>query len=170
LEQDKFASSTRVKPKASKVIRKSSKARKLMPADSLPVRREPSEQSRRIALVAAEAGLAKKASEIEIVDVSSKVDYADYLVLMTGHSDRHVAAIADHVDDLLGQHGFSAMSVEGLPRASWVLLDFVDVVVHVFLAEARTLYDLDGLWLDARRLPVPGHPVPERPGMGPVPT
>jgi ribosome-associated protein len=167
LEQDKFASSSRVKPKASKVIRKSPKRRKVAPVDTSPVRREPGEQSRRIALLAAEAGLAKKASEIEIVDVSSKVDYADYLVLMTGHSDRHVAAIADHVDELLGQHDFSAISVEGLPRASWVLLDLVDVVVHVFLAEARTLYDLDGLWLDARRLPVPGHSTPQRPGMGP---
>jgi ribosome-associated protein len=116
----------------------------------------PGEQSRRIALLAAEAALDKKASEVEIVDVSGKVDYADYLVLMTGHSDRHVSAIADGVDELLRRHGIRAISVEGLPRASWVLIDFVDVVVHVFLAEARALYDLDGLWMDARRIPVHG--------------
>jgi ribosome-associated protein len=114
----------------------------------------PSEQSRRIAIWAAEAALDKKASEVEIVDVSGKVDYADFLVLMTGHSDRHVSAIADGVDEFLRKQGIRAMSVEGLPRASWVLLDFVDVVVHVFLAEARVLYDLDGLWMDARRIPV----------------
>jgi ribosome-associated protein len=116
----------------------------------------PGEQSRRIALLAAEAALDKKASEVEIIDVSGKVDYADYLVLMTGHSDRQVSAIADGVDELLRRHGVRAISVEGLPRASWVLIDFVDVVVHVFLAETRALYDLDGLWMDARRIPIGG--------------
>ena len=111
--------------------------------------------SRQIALLAAQAGLDKKASGVEIVDVSGKIDYADYLVLMTGQSDRHVAAIAQSVDDLLTKNGHDAISVEGLPKASWVLIDFVDVVVHVFLEEARSLYDLDGLWMDARRVPVP---------------
>ncbi len=115
-----------------------------------------SESSARIALLAAEAGLDKKASAVEIIDVSGKVDYADFLVLMTGSSDRHVAAIADAVDEHLGKHGIASISIEGRPAASWVLIDFVDVVVHIFQQESRTVYDLDGLWMDARRLPVPG--------------
>ena len=108
--------------------------------------------SQKIALAAAEAGLDKKASEVAIIDVSGKVDYADYLVLMTGHSDRHVAALAESVDDALGKKGFHSISVEGLPRGEWVLIDFVDVVVHVFQERSRALYDLDGLWMDARRV------------------
>jgi ribosome-associated protein len=108
-----------------------------------------------MALAAAEAGLDKKASEVEIVDVTGKVDYADFLVLMTGHSDRHVAAIAESVDDALGKKGWHSISVEGLPRGEWVLIDFVDVVVHVFQERTRSLYDLDGLWMDARRLTPP---------------
>ncbi|MFC1641743.1 ribosome silencing factor [Myxococcota bacterium] len=112
------------------------------------------EESRRMALLAAEAGLDKKASEVEIIDVTGKVDYADYLVLMTGTSDRHVAAIAREVDALLDRNNVRAISVEGLPRASWVLLDFVSVVVHVFLADKRSLYDLGGLWMDAQRIAV----------------
>jgi ribosome-associated protein len=108
-----------------------------------------------MALLAAQAGLDKRAAEIEIIDVTGKVDYADYLVLMTGHSDRHVATIAQAVDEMLSRHGANAISVEGLPRGNWVLIDFVDVVVHVLLQEARALYDLDGLWMDARRVPVP---------------
>jgi ribosome-associated protein len=120
----------------------------------------PSDEAKRVALLAAQAGLDKKASEIEIIDVTGKVDYADYLILMTGQSDRHVSAIADAVEATLGKEGFRAISVEGLPRGQWVLLDFVDVVVHVFQAETRALYDLDGLWMDARRVrlsdPVPG--------------
>ena len=64
-------------------------------------------------------------------------------------------AIAHAVDELLARSGHRALSVEGLPQARWVLIDLVDVVVHVFLEDARSLYDLDGLWMDARRVPVP---------------
>jgi ribosome-associated protein len=103
-------------------------------------------------LLAAQAGLDKKATGIEIIDVSDKVDYADYLVLMTGASDRNVAAIAQEVDAALSKAGVQSLAVEGLPAATWVLIDFVDVVVHVFLRDARSLYDLDGLWMDADRL------------------
>jgi ribosome-associated protein len=117
--------------------------------------------SARTALLAAEAGLDKKASAIEIIDVTGKVDYADFLVLMTGSSDRHVAAIADAVEELLGRNGIHSISMEGRTIASWVLIDFVDIVVHVFQKEARAVYDLDGLWMDASRLPVPTAPYVE---------
>lgn len=110
--------------------------------------------SRRIALLAAQAGLEKKATGVEIIDVTGKVDYADFLVLMTGQSDRNVAAIANGVDEELTKAGVRALSIEGLPGARWVLIDFVDVVVHVFQREFRSLYDLDGLWMDADRVPV----------------
>lgn len=116
--------------------------------------------SREIALLAAAAGLDKKALGVQIIDVTGKVDYADYLVLMSGQSDRHVASIADHVDALLSKAGHRSLSVEGLPKADWVLIDLVDVVVHVFREELRPVYDLDGLWMDAARLPVP-EPAPE---------
>jgi len=105
-------------------------------------------------LLAAEGGLEKKATQIEIIDVTGKVDYADFLVLMTGQSDRNVAAIANSVEDLLAKNGIKAMSIEGLPTANWVLIDFVDVVVHVFQQDSRALYDLDGLWMDANRVPM----------------
>lgn len=108
-----------------------------------------------MAIAAAEAGLDKKATEVEIIDVTGKVDYADFLVLMTGHSDRHVASIAENVDEMLKKRGFRSISLEGLPRGEWVLIDFVDVVVHVFLERTRAVYDLDGLWMDARRVLVP---------------
>lgn len=92
---------------------------------------------------------------MEIIDVVGKVDYADFLVLMTGTSDRHVSSIARGVDEELSKAGHRPISVEGLPRGEWVLLDFVDVVVHVFAEDARSLYDLDGLWMDAGRVPLP---------------
>lgn len=123
-------------------------------------RQGPSKDAQRQALLAAEAALDKKAAEVEIIDVTGKVDYADYLVLTTGHSDRHVAAIAEAVDEALSKKGWQSISVEGLPKGEWVLLDFVDIVVHVFQERSRALYDLDGLWMDARRVRVPERPIP----------
>lgn len=123
-----------------------------------PLRAHSLEKSRKIALLAAQAGLEKKATGVEIIDVSGKVDYADFLVLMTGASDRNVAAIAHEVDGMLTQGGYPSMSIEGLPAGHWVLIDFVDVVVHVFQRDHRSLYDLDGLWMDADRIPVEGAP------------
>jgi ribosome-associated protein len=139
-----------------KALKKPVRASKATPlrAATKPVR--DSSEAQHMALAAAAAALDKKAMGVEIIDVAGKVDYADYLVLMTGHADRHVAAIAEAVDEALAKAGWHAISIEGLPRGHWVLIDFVDIVVHVFLAETRALYDLDGLWMDARRVRVPG--------------
>src|SRR5687767_3414342 len=111
-----------------------------------------------MALAIAQAALDKKALEVEIIDVTGKVDYADYLVLMTGQSDRHVSTLAEAVDETLSKLGWHAISMEGMPRGQWVLIDFVDVVVHVFQESSRALYDLDGLWMDARRVRVSDTP------------
>ena len=109
--------------------------------------------SRKLALLAATAGMDKKVLGIEIIDVVGKVDYADFLVLMTGTSDRHCGAIADGVDRALSEAGHKPLGTEG--KGEWYLLDFFDVVVHVFSENARDLYDLSGLWMDAGRVPVP---------------
>jgi len=101
------------------------------------------------------AALDKKALGLEILDVAGKVDYADYLVVMTGRSDRHAQALAQGIEQALKDRGIRPVAIEGFPHAAWVLMDFGDVVVHVFQSEARQLYDIEGLWLDARRLPVP---------------
>lgn len=115
-----------------------------------------SDTARERATAIAVAALDKKAVGVEILDVAGKVDYADFLVIMTGRSDRHAQALAQGIEEALKRKGVRPMAVEGLPHGSWVLMDFGDVVVHVFLEESRQLYDIDGLWLDARRLPVPG--------------
>lgn len=111
-----------------------------------------------MSLLAASAGMDKKAIGIEIIDVVGKVDYADFLVLMTGTSDRHCGAIADGVDQTLSKAGFTLLGSEG--KGEWYLLDFFDVVIHVFSESARDLYDLSGLWMDAGRVPVPDRPAP----------
>ena len=82
-------------------------------------------------------------------------------MLMSGRSDRQVGALAQGIEEAVKKKGKRALSVEGMPHASWVLMDFGDVVVHVFQEDARNLYDIEGLWMDARRLPVP---IPDEPG------
>lgn len=114
-----------------------------------------SDESRELAIAIAIAALEKKAVGLEILDVAGKVDYADFLVLMTGRSDRQVVALSQGIEEALRKKERRPLSVEGLPHASWVLMDYGDVVVHVFQDEARGLYDLEGLWMDARRIPVP---------------
>lgn len=115
-----------------------------------------SDAARRTAILVAVAALEKKAVGLEILDVAGRVDYADFLVLMTGRSDRQVAALAQGIEEVLRNEGVRATSVEGMPHANWVLMDFGDVVVHVFQEGARKMYDLDGLWADVNRVPVPG--------------
>jgi ribosome-associated protein len=115
-----------------------------------------SSSARETATAVAIAALDKKAVGLQILDVAGRVDYADFLVIMTGRSDRHAQALAQGIEEAMRGRGLRPVAVEGLPHGSWVLMDFGDVVVHVFMHEARELYDIDGLWLDAKRLPVPG--------------
>ncbi len=115
----------------------------------------PSDSARELALVIAGAGLDKKAQHVEVLDVTGRVDYTDFLVVMTGTSDRHVNAIAQGIEEALSRKKIPALSVEGLSQATWVLLDYGDVVCHVFQEESRSVYDIEGLWLDARKVQLP---------------
>lgn len=128
--------------------------------------REASSQARELALALAMEGAEKKAVGIEILDVSGKIDYADFLVIMTGRSDRHVEAIATGLEEAMKRKKIVPLSVEGRTQANWVLMDYGDVVVHVFQEETRRLYDIEGLWIDAGKLQVPAD---ERAGKTPSP-
>jgi len=106
-----------------------------------------------VALAVAEAALDKKAINVEIIDVTGKVDYADYVIVMSGRSDRQVNALARGIEQQLKQKkGIHCLGVEGLPQGSWVLMDFGDVVVHIFHEDTRGYYDLESLWIDAARV------------------
>ncbi|MBI5500900.1 MAG: ribosome silencing factor [Deltaproteobacteria bacterium] len=108
-----------------------------------------------LALRVARTALDKGARSIQILDLRGKADYADMLVLCSGNSTRQVSGIADAVEKDLLRSKVRAASVEGMSSSQWVLLDYIDVVVHVFLDDVRAYYDLEGLWMDAPRVPVP---------------
>lgn len=104
---------------------------------------------------------AKKATDVAILDLQPLVDFCDYFVICNGRNGRQVRAIAQHATRTLkGVADVRCLSVEGMETSRWVLIDFGDVVLHVFDGELRGFYDLDGLWSDARRMPVP-EPLPE---------
>lgn len=116
---------------------------------------------RELALAIAGAGLEKKALHAEIIDVQGKVDYADFVVVMSGRSGRQVAAIARGIEtELKRTHRQLCLGIEGLPQASWVLMDYSDVVVHVFHEDTRGYYDLESLWIDAARVEFEGSSSP----------
>jgi ribosome-associated protein len=116
---------------------------------------EASSRTRRVAIAIAEAALDKKAANVEIIDVRGKVDYADYVIVMSGRSERQVGALARHVEESLKRNEQArCLSVEGIGQGVWVLMDFGDVVVHVFHEDTRGYYDLESLWMDAARVAV----------------
>jgi ribosome-associated protein len=104
--------------------------------------------------------LDKKATDVLILHVAKLTSVADYLVLGSADSDRQTRAIADHVDGVLSQSGAGALSIEGKASSQWVLMDFGDVVVHIFRQDARHHYGLERLWADARRIAIPGYTPP----------
>lgn len=110
--------------------------------------------ARDLALAIAQAGLDKKALQVEIIDVTGKVDYADYVVVMSASSDRQANAIAKNIDSEMSKRGMPPTSIEGLPQGAWVLIDFGDVIVHIFHQDTRGYYDLESLWYDAARVEV----------------
>lgn len=112
--------------------------------------------SRDIALVAAEAASDKKATDIVAIEVAELLVVTDYFVICTGNTDRQVRTIADEVEEQVRiKCGLKPIGREGEDEGKWVLLDFVDVVVHVFQPNEREFYRLEKLWSDAPRLHLP---------------
>ena len=105
--------------------------------------------ARRIAAVADEKG----ATDIVAIDVSELLGYTDYLVICTARNERQAKAVADEVQlRLKREDELIAKRVEGLPEARWILVDYLDCILHVFIAETRDLYRLEQLWGEAPRL------------------
>ncbi|MCB2181812.1 MAG: ribosome silencing factor [Desulfobulbaceae bacterium] len=107
-----------------------------------------------LAQILSNAALEKKAEDLIILDVSKLSSFTDYFIIMSGRSTRHVQGLADAVSSELTRKRIKENSVEGVKDGLWVLLDYGDVVVHIFYKDERTFYDLEGLWHDAPRIAV----------------
>jgi ribosome-associated protein len=107
------------------------------------------------ALVCIRAALDKKALDVVVLDVGPLTSIADYLIVCSGRSDRQVQSIAQAIEGAVGAEGERPISIEGMQRGQWVLLDCVDVIVHVFYQPVREFYDLERLWEHAPRVQLP---------------
>jgi ribosome-associated protein len=112
-------------------------------------------KSQQIAQLAAEGALSRKANDVVILDLRGIASFTDFFVICSGNSDTHLAGISNAILEHLGEHGVKLWHREGSRNDNWVLLDYVDVVVHLFLREAREFYNLERLWADAPMVELP---------------
>ncbi len=101
-----------------------------------------------------QAVMGRKARDLILLDVSRLTSVADVFLICSGKSSRQVSAIAEHIVTELKSKGIKPLSVEGMREGLWVLLDYGHIVIHVFYEPIRGVYDLEGLWADAGRIPI----------------
>lgn len=118
--------------------------------------------AKKLALLCRELADNKKAENIVILDVRKLSSVTDYFVIASGTSEPHLRAVANEIEDRLRhEHGVRPRARDGSLATAWVVMDYVDVIVHVMRADVRELYDLEGLWGDAKRVRSPRAKRPE---------
>jgi ribosome-associated protein len=146
--------STKKKTVPKKIAAKKSPAKKVAAQKKAVARKRPApkptqEINKRIALAAAEFALEKKATNIKVLDLRDITSFTDYFVIASGSSDMQVKAIAENILAKMRESGVTPWKSEGWDALQWVIVDFVDVVVHIFSETAREFYHLERLWADA---------------------
>ena len=110
--------------------------------------------SREMAKLACHALNDKKAEEIRVIDISDISPLADYFVIATGANTNQIQAMVDAVEEELGRQGHTVKQIEGNRTSSWILMDYRDIIVHIFSKEDRLFYDLERIWTDGKKVAV----------------
>ncbi len=108
------------------------------------------EISKKMAKMAVEALEDRKGEDVHVIDISEISTLADYFVIASGTNINQVQALADNAQEVLGRAGYMTKNVEGYDTGNWILLDFGDIIVHVFDSENRVFYDLERIWRDGK--------------------
>jgi ribosome-associated protein len=116
-------------------------------------------ESRSRALLCINASLEKKAKDLVILNVKEISAFADYFLICSGTSDRQLRAIASAIQENLKIAGITPLGIEGEAAGQWILMDYDDVIIHIFIETVRTFYDLERLWSEAPRMTVPDETV-----------
>lgn len=112
------------------------------------------DKSMEMAKLAIEALEDKKAEDIHVIDISEVSVIADYFVIAGGNNRSQIQALCDNVEEKLGRAGNTVRQIEGYNTANWILMDFGDVIIHIFDKENRLLYDLERIWRDGKQIEV----------------
>ena len=115
-------------------------------------RRKPNKKAKEFAIAAAKIAQERRCTDIVVLDLRGLSPATDYFVIATGTSDRQMRAVADEISQMGREHDMRRFGRAGYEQSRWILLDFVDVVVHLFDQEYRQFYDLELLWGDAERI------------------
>ena len=110
------------------------------------------EEAKKMALLALDGLEDKKAEDIAILDISEISVLADYFIIANGTNRNQVQAMADSVEEALGKAGYEPKQIEGYQTANWILMDYKDIIVHVFGREDRGFYDLERIWRDGKQI------------------
>ncbi len=117
--------------------------------------KEAFKDSKEKSLFCAKVALEKKAFDITILELKRVSSLTDYFLICSGRSDRQVQAIAQFIEEKMKERGVRPLGVEGMQEGRWVLMDYEDVVIHIFYEPIRLYYDLEGLWIEAPRVNPP---------------
>ena len=92
----------------------------------------------------------KKAEDVTVIDIAGVSSIADYFIIADGSNPNQVQAMADNVEEMLGKAGCECKQIEGYQSANWILMDYKDIIVHIFCREDRLFYDLERIWRDGK--------------------
>lgn len=110
--------------------------------------------SEKMAQLAVKALQDRKSKDVRIIDIRKVSVIADYFIIASGTNTRQIQALADNVEEALGRAGYEPRSIEGYNTASWILMDYNDIIVHIFSEESRIFYDLERIWRDGTDMDV----------------
>ena len=110
--------------------------------------------SRELAKLACECIEDKKGIDIKVIDISKISVIADYFIIAGGNNARQIQTIADNIEETLGKVGVTPKSIEGYHSSNWILMDYRDVVIHIFNQEERLFYDLERIWADGQTVEI----------------
>jgi ribosome-associated protein len=122
-------------------------------------KRSPRVSGREKALLIARTALQKKPLDPVLLQVEGLCSFADFFLVLSGTSTRQTQALAEHMRTSLAQGGIRPLGLEGEEAGQWILIDYDEVVVHIFLESVRGFYDIEGLWLEAERVPLEGEKI-----------
>jgi ribosome-associated protein len=141
---------------AKKAVKKVAAAPKKATKRAAPAKKSPKKMTaRQFAVLAARIAVENRCSDLVVMDLKGLSNTTDYFVIATGTSNRQMRTVADEISKVAREAGNARFGMAGYDQARWIVVDFIDVVVHVFDQEYRDYYDLEMLWGDAKRVKLP---------------
>ena len=110
------------------------------------------QNAKKMASIAYHALAEKKGEDVRVIEITEIATFADYFIIADGNNPSQISALVDNVEEQLSKAGFEPKRIEGVRNSNWVLMDYGDIVVHVFSKEDRLFYDLERIWKDGKEL------------------